>query len=327
MEFRLVELGLTIRPVRFFRPSPSGRNKPTQLFDSPTCGNGFVERGEQCDCGTAAFCTNPCCDPHTCMLRSNASCATGSCCDLATCRPHTAGHQCRASADAECDLPEFCTGESEYCPADFYRRDTEPCAGGSAYCWEGACRSHDDQCRTLWGPSGRSSPECYANNQKGTRHGNCGLDAQRRQNYTACAKEDVLCGSLQCRHLNERLEFGMESRAMLAYSYVTSLETSSLIPCRTVTVDFGLETRDPGLVPNGARCGVDRMCVDQRCRPLAALLKEGRGRECEANCSGHGVCDNGGSCHCEVGFGGERCDEPGPGGSAHSGPATNPNGE
>ena len=27
------------------------RNKPRTLFDTPVCGNGFVEPGEQCDCG------------------------------------------------------------------------------------------------------------------------------------------------------------------------------------------------------------------------------------------------------------------------------------
>ena len=46
------------------------------------CGNGFVEAGEQCDCGMKGHCDNPCCNASTCMLYSNASCATGECCDL-----------------------------------------------------------------------------------------------------------------------------------------------------------------------------------------------------------------------------------------------------
>ncbi|XP_013174627.1 PREDICTED: disintegrin and metalloproteinase domain-containing protein 12-like, partial [Papilio xuthus] len=62
------------------------RNKPRRLFESPTCGNGFVEVGEQCDCGigeerSRAACV-ACCEPTTCMLRNNASCAAGECCDL-----------------------------------------------------------------------------------------------------------------------------------------------------------------------------------------------------------------------------------------------------
>ena len=39
------------------------RNKPRTLFDSPVCGNGFVEPGEECDCGLRDHCDNPCCDP------------------------------------------------------------------------------------------------------------------------------------------------------------------------------------------------------------------------------------------------------------------------
>lgn len=58
------------------------RNKPLSLFDSPVCGNGFVEPGEQCDCGLPQICDNTCCNATTCMLYNNATCATGECCDL-----------------------------------------------------------------------------------------------------------------------------------------------------------------------------------------------------------------------------------------------------
>lgn len=61
------------------------RNKPQSLFDSPVCGNGFVEEGEQCDCGLPENCDNTCCNATTCTLYANASCATGSCCDLNVC--------------------------------------------------------------------------------------------------------------------------------------------------------------------------------------------------------------------------------------------------
>ena len=63
------------------------RNKPERLFQSPTCGNSFVEAGEECDCGLKDHCDNPCCNPETCTLFANATCATGDCCDFNTCQP------------------------------------------------------------------------------------------------------------------------------------------------------------------------------------------------------------------------------------------------
>lgn len=110
------------------------RNKPRRLFDSPTCGNGFVEAGEQCDCGLRLPGMPPnaceaCCHADTCMLRANATCAAGTCCDLQTCRPARAGRECRAAA-RECDLPEYCSGYSEHCPPDVHKMDSTPCSAG-----------------------------------------------------------------------------------------------------------------------------------------------------------------------------------------------------
>ncbi|XP_059217905.1 disintegrin and metalloproteinase domain-containing protein 9 [Stomoxys calcitrans] len=298
------------------------RNKPTKLFDSPQCGNGFVEPGEQCDCGLPAYCENTCCDPYTCMLHTNASCATGECCDLATCRPKVAGTQCR-NAENECDLPEYCTGESEYCPQDVFKRDTEECDGGQAYCYQGNCRSHTYQCRVLWGPTGETSEPCYSQmNIQGKRGGNCGYN-RLNNTFIACEEENVLCGMLHCRHLNERLEFGMETAAVLSHSFITY--KNDIVPCRTALVDLGLQSTDPGLTPNGAKCGEDSMCVNQKCLAIAQLRRTGMGRECPEDCNGNGICNSKGNCHCNIGFTGHTCKMPGPGGSVDSGPATNPN--
>lgn len=297
------------------------RNKPTKLFDSPQCGNGFVEHGEQCDCGLAEFCKNTCCDPLTCMLRTNASCATGECCDLSTCRPKTAGTNCRPSEN-ECDLAEFCTGESEYCPTNVFKRDTESCDGGNAYCYQGTCRSRSNQCRILWGPSGESSEHCYWKNNNGSRHGNCGFNRIENK-YYKCELEDIFCGMLHCRHLNERLEFGMESVAVLSHSFLN--HEGNIIPCRTAIVDLGLQSTDPGLTPNGAKCGDDKMCVGQKCIGIENLRASGFGRECPEKCNGNGICNSKGHCHCNLGYAPPYCNSPGPGGSIDSGPATNPN--
>ncbi|KAJ8890105.1 hypothetical protein PR048_009612 [Dryococelus australis] len=47
----------------------------------------------------------------------------------AECDLKAGGTLCR-SADRECDLPEFCTGETEYCPDDLFRDNGEACRGG-----------------------------------------------------------------------------------------------------------------------------------------------------------------------------------------------------
>ncbi|CAG5014104.1 unnamed protein product [Parnassius apollo] len=303
------------------------RNKPKRLFESPTCGNGFVEPGEQCDCGlgeekTRAACL-ACCEPTTCMLRSNASCAAGPCCDFQTCRPKSAGTVCR-SAERECDLPEYCTGHSEFCPKDVYRMDTTPCGNNEAYCVRGACRSHSDQCRLLWGATGESSDNrCYTStNVKGTKNGNCGYD-RVRQIFRPCASADARCGLLQCRHLNERLEFGMESVAQLSALFINN--NGTIIPCRTAIIDLGLSDVDPGMVPDGAKCGEDKMCLNQKCVNVEAIREAIAKKEtavCPSNCSGHGVCNSEGHCHCDAGFAPPLCALPGPGGSYDSGPAS-----
>ncbi|XP_063834603.1 disintegrin and metalloproteinase domain-containing protein 12 [Ostrinia nubilalis] len=301
------------------------RNKPKRLFDSPTCGNGFVEPGEQCDCGLRApAACRACCD-DSCMLRSNATCATGACCDLETCRPKSAGTVCRA-AERECDLAEYCTGHSEFCPADVFKMDSTPCGNEQAYCVRGSCRSHTDQCRLLWGTTGENSHEkCYTrNNVNGTKNGNCGY-LRTRQVFRACAEQDALCGMLHCRHLNERLEFGMESVAQLHAVFINN--NGKIIPCRTAIIDLGLSDVDPGMVPDGAKCGDDKMCLNQKCVSVQSVrdsLAARDGTVCPSNCSGHGICNSEGHCHCEPGFAPPLCMLPGPGGSYDSGPATDP---
>lgn len=64
---------------------------------------------------------------------------------------------------------------------------------------------------------------------------------------------------LHCRHLNERLEFGMESVAILSQSFINL--KGSIIPCRTAIVDLGINQVDPGLAPDGARCGEGKVIL------------------------------------------------------------------
>lgn len=60
-----------------------------------------------------------------------------------------------------------------------------------AYCFDGSCRSHSDQCRLLWGPTGRgSAAQCYAQNTYGNKTGNCGYDLLTKT-FTKCSEEYV----------------------------------------------------------------------------------------------------------------------------------------
>lgn len=61
-----------------------------------------------------------------------------------------AGTMCRGPAGA-CDLPEYCTGGSPYCPANVYLLDGSSCQSGQAYCYNGMCLTHEAQCLQLWG--------------------------------------------------------------------------------------------------------------------------------------------------------------------------------
>lgn len=293
------------------------RNKPTTIV-GPVCGNGFVESGEECDCGLKKFCDNPCCNATSCTLYPNATCATGQCCDLQTCMIKPVATPCR-DVETECDLPEFCTGLSEFCPSDVYKQDGITCKGGRAYCFHGQCRSHTDQCKLLWGSTGQmSDKQCFNNNRKGTAHGNCGY-FRVNKTYKSCPPEDTLCGMLHCTHLNEKLEFGMESVAILSRSFIT--EGDQVLTCRSAMVDLGLNSVDPGLAPDGARCGPNKVCVNQRCLDVASL----KVFNCEPSCGSHGICNNKGHCHCDVGYEPPYCDYPGSGGSIISGPASDPN--
>ncbi|OQV24422.1 putative Disintegrin and metalloproteinase domain-containing protein 25, partial [Hypsibius exemplaris] len=82
-------------------------------------------------------------------------------------------------------------------------------------------------------------------------------------------------------------------------------------------VDFGLSIPDPGLVPSGAKCGTDMMCLNQICTPIAHLP-----HYCPNNCGSTGVCNNAGHCHCHDGYSPPDCLGSGYGGSIDSNPSS-----
>uniref|UniRef100_A0A3Q2CVP5 ADAM metallopeptidase domain 19b n=1 Tax=Cyprinodon variegatus TaxID=28743 RepID=A0A3Q2CVP5_CYPVA len=118
------------------------------LYGGQRCGNGYLEKGEECDCGEEKECTSPCCNANNCTLKAGAECAHGVCCH--NCKVSSPGELCRATSGL-CDLPEFCDGKSESCPANFYLADGTSCAHGRAYCYTGMCLTLEQQCQSLWG--------------------------------------------------------------------------------------------------------------------------------------------------------------------------------
>lgn len=64
---------------------------------------------------------------------------------------------------------------------------------------------------------------------------------------------------LQCKHKNERLEFGMETVSTVSHTFIN--DRGVMIPCRTAIVDLGLNDVDPGLTPDGAKCGENMVCI------------------------------------------------------------------
>uniref|UniRef100_A0A3Q4H465 ADAM metallopeptidase domain 15 n=1 Tax=Neolamprologus brichardi TaxID=32507 RepID=A0A3Q4H465_NEOBR len=130
--------------------------QPEHLLGGPRCGNLYVEKGEECDCGLLEECEDPCCNASTCKLLPGAQCSSdGICCQ--DCKLRAAGSVCREPL-GECDLPEYCTGSSPYCPPNVFLQNGEPCEEGASYCYGGICASMHSQCQTLWGPS--KTPVC-----------------------------------------------------------------------------------------------------------------------------------------------------------------------
>lgn len=76
------------------------------------------------------------------------------------------------------------------------------------------------------------------------------------------ASSDVMCGLLHCVHLNEKLMFWRETLSVaLPASFLT--KGSKTYICRSATLDVGLNMPDPGQVPDGAKCGHEKVMLSQ----------------------------------------------------------------
>ncbi|XP_056144803.1 zinc metalloproteinase-disintegrin-like berythractivase [Lampris incognitus] len=261
-------------------------NKPDnkELVSPPVCGNGFLETGEECDCGTVEECINPCCNATTCTLTEGSQCAAGECCG--DCKILPRSRECRRKND-DCDLAEYCDGESSTCPEDVFTVNGFPCDGGQGYCYNGQCPKRADQCVKMYGPTAvEASKSCYNNNRRGVYYAFCKRPPNNQ--FIPCQPQDVMCGKLFCSNGNANPNYGI----MVTFSN-----------CKAAF--FKDYKSDNGQVDTGTKCGEGKVCSQNECVDLQMAY---RAVNCSAKCPGYAVCNHKSLCQCEPGWLPPNCD-------------------
>lgn len=286
------------------------RNIPAQdsIISVPRCGNGILESGEECDCGTPQECNTTCCNAATCTFTKGSTCAAGSCCQK--CQIIVAGTPCRPSINP-CDLPEYCGGESPYCPSDFYMMDGLPCNNNAAYCFEGRCQTFDYQCKQIFGSGAtKADDKCFTNvNTYGNAFGNCGYSGTFPK---PCSVQNAMCGKLQCL-------FNSNNPPLGATVSVQKIEGGT-ITCMNADFNMGPDVPDPAYVKTGSVCAPGKLCANFTCFN-SSVMDQSRKCDAQRDCSSNGVCNDRYHCHCNNGWGPPNCNKGGRGGSIDSGPA------
>lgn len=292
------------------------KNKLTCLMNVPVvnkvitakrCGDGVVDKGEECDCGGTPECMqDPCCNTD-CTFKEGVVCNTGPCCY--ECQFYSIGKLCRAKAD-ECDLPEYCDGESEWCPDDVYMQDGTPC-NKTAYCYKRKCLTHTSVCTEIYGKSAIGAPKsCFQQlNIVGNLFGNCG-SAGRRGNFLKCKEKDSMCGRAQCVGVTE-----IPRKWNYAQFQTTKVQD---MECWSLGFPFDTGDSDVGVIPNGTHCGAEKICLGRQCVALSSLNLTVR-CDREKTCNSRGICNNLHNCHCDMGWKPPTCKYFGPGGSVDGG--------
>ncbi|XP_053197546.1 disintegrin and metalloproteinase domain-containing protein 9 isoform X2 [Scomber japonicus] len=287
------------------------RNQPpvSDIVGIAKCGNGLLEGKEECDCGTPEECNNECCNAATCKLTRGSACAQGECCS--NCQIVVSGTPCRASANT-CDLPEYCDGNSAFCPNDYYVMDGLSCQNNAAYCYEGRCQTYDSQCNKLFAPdpATKAADACFTHaNTKGNLFGNCGITSNGQ--YKKCSVANAMCGKVQCTNVD------VNHPPNGAHVSIQIIDGAS---CVNADFNLGTDVLDPAYVNPGSPCGKGKTCIDFQCVNASALLPN---LDChaETTCHSRGICNDQGHCHCQDGWAPPNCDRSGRGGSIDSGPA------
>uniref|UniRef100_A0A4W5RQ16 ADAM metallopeptidase domain 22 n=1 Tax=Hucho hucho TaxID=62062 RepID=A0A4W5RQ16_9TELE len=279
-------------------------NKPLKLVDPPECGNGLVEPGEECDCGSPAECEREgekCC--QKCTLTQGSKCSDGLCCN--NCQ--FMGVVCREAVN-DCDIPENCTGNSSQCPPNVHKMDGYSCEKEQGRCFNGRCKTKDRQCKYLWGEKATAADKfCYEKlNIEGTEKGNCGKD---KDTWVQCNKQDVHCGYLLCSNISPAPRLGELQGGLTSFSVA---QHSASLDCSGGHVMIDGDS-DLGYVEDGTACGTERVCFNHKCLPLQEFnFSTCPGTTEKTICSGHGICSNELKCVCHLGWTGDDCNSTSP---------------
>ncbi|ERE89205.1 disintegrin and metalloproteinase domain-containing protein 22 [Cricetulus griseus] len=276
-------------------------NKPSKLLDPPECGNGFIETGEECDCGTTAECAlegAECC--KKCTLTQDSQCSDGLCCKK--CKFQPLGTVCREAVN-DCDIREICSGNSSQCAPNVHKMDGYSCDGTQGICFGGRCKTRDRQCKYIWGQKVTASDKyCYEKlNIEGTEKGNCGKD---KDTWIQCNKRDVLCGYLLCTNIGNIPRLGELDGEITSTLVVQQGRT---LNCSGGHVKLE-EDVDLGYVEDGTPCGPQMMCLEHRCLSVASFnFSTCLNSKAGTVCSGNGVCSNELKCVCNRHWTGADC--------------------
>ncbi|XP_006164805.1 disintegrin and metalloproteinase domain-containing protein 5-like isoform X2 [Tupaia chinensis] len=284
---------------------PAYRQAPKKI-----CGNGQLEAGEQCDCGTLENCTHKaCCDPTSCLFKGDVQCGSGECCEQ-NCKFKPINTLCRKSMDEDCDFPEYCNATLPHCGPNTFARNGQSCMSGEAFCYDGTCRTFDKQCKALVGGGSRGAPfSCYDEmNSRLDRFGNCGRNI--------CQFPNMLCGKLICtwphRNLIKRTNLSVVYAHILNEVCVSTFRPSQKPPKPNtdppLTTYNSADDRDETFVEDGTICGPEMYCYKFACLEIKYRINYTL-CESSSDCNMHGVCNNFNHCQCEKGYSPPDCHE------------------
>jgi len=140
----------------------TGPNCPDKTFKS----NKTICRPKNGTCDVAEYCTgnsaacpqdkqSPSCHSSSSTVTSSTAsssssmasyCTSGDCCDTSTNTLRPSSYECRPK-NGVCDVAEYCTGNSPYCPDDKFEKSGVVCNSSSGPCEnDGVCSGESSEC-------------------------------------------------------------------------------------------------------------------------------------------------------------------------------------